>query len=116
MSIVRLTTIAWLALLFSACDTPSSVPRAQASSSEARTLVAAGATLLDVRTPAEYAGGHLDGAMNVPVDEIEPRMSEIPRGQPVVVYCRSGARSARAASALRAAGYEVHDLGSIDAW
>lgn len=79
-------------------------------------LVDRGATLLDVRTPAEYQSGHLEGALNIPVDDLEARMGDVPEGQSVVVYCRSGGRSARAATALRARGYEVHDLGAMSNW
>jgi rhodanese-related sulfurtransferase len=73
--------------------------------------------LLDVRTPQEFAGGHLANAVNIPVEELEARLSEIPMGQPVVVYCRSGNRSADAASILNRAGYtQVLDLGGIIDW
>lgn len=83
---------------------------------EARRLVAAGATLVDVRTPGEFGGGHAEGARNIPVDEIEARMGEIPRDKTVVVYCASGRRSASAASVLSRAGYTVRDLGPLSAW
>lgn len=86
------------------------------TSADAHRLVSEGATLLDVRTRAEYAAGHVDGAVNVPVDEVSARMAEISPDAKVVVYCHSGGRSARAANLLRAAGYEVHDLGSMSAW
>jgi rhodanese-related sulfurtransferase len=86
------------------------------SGAEGRALVGAGATLLDVRSPAEFAAGHLDGAVLVPVDELGARLAEVPRDRPVVVYCRSGGRSARAAALLAAAGYEVHDLGAMASW
>lgn len=79
-------------------------------------LVAAGATLLDVRTPEEFAERHLEGAVNIPVDQVEARLAEIPRDRPVVVYCRSGARSMSAARVLRRSGYDVEDLGSINEW
>lgn len=73
------------------------------------------ALLLDVRTPGEFSGGHLEGAVNVPVQELEQRLAEVgPTDRPVVVYCRSGVRSARAAGLLEAAGFtRVHDLGGI---
>lgn len=83
---------------------------------KARKLVQAGAFLLDVRTPEEFAEGHVDGATNVPVDALAERLADVPKEREVVVYCRSGGRSARAASLLREAGYEVHDLGAMDAW
>jgi len=85
---------------------------------EARQLVAAGARLLDVRAPAEYAGGHLPGAINVPVQELDRRLAEVgPRDGELVLYCRSGKRSARAAEILRAHGFtRVHNLGPMTAW
>lgn len=82
----------------------------------ARALVEAGAQLVDVRTPEEYAKDHVAGAVNVPVTELEGRLSELTRDRPVVVYCRSGNRSAKAASTLCSAGYSVHDFGARSAW
>jgi rhodanese-related sulfurtransferase len=82
----------------------------------AAALVASGATLLDVRTPGEFASGHPEAAVNVPVDEVASRLAEIDRARPVVVYCAAGVRSARAAEVLRAQGYEVHDLGTVGRW
>lgn len=86
--------------------------------SDARELVAKGALLLDVRTTQEFAGGHLPGAVNIPVQDLDRRLSEVgAKERPVVVYCRSGQRSARAARMLKGAGYQaVHDLGSISRW
>ncbi len=84
---------------------------------QARALVAEGAQLVDVRTPGEFGGGHIEGAVNIPVHEVAARAGELDRERPVVVYCQSGMRSAGAARALRAAGFTaVHDLGSIGAW
>lgn len=73
--------------------------------------------LIDVRTPQEFAGGHIAGAVNIPVEEIAGRLGEVAQDQPVVVYCRSGNRSAQAAQILDQAGYApVYDLGGIGAW
>lgn len=84
---------------------------------DARRLVADGALLVDVRTPGEYAGGHIDGAINVPIDQIGRRLDDLgPTERPLVVYCLSGSRSARAADELREAGYTVHDLGAMSSW
>jgi phage shock protein E len=74
-----------------------------------------GAVLLDVRTPGEFASGHLDGAVNIPVDELADRLGEI-EGDQVVVYCRSGHRSAKAAAVLEGAGKQVTDLGAMGNW
>jgi len=84
----------------------------------AKEAVKAGARLVDVRTPGEYAAGHIDGAINIPVQEMDARMAEFgPKDGVVVVYCRSGARSATAKSRLEAAGYKtVHDLGAMGNW
>jgi rhodanese-related sulfurtransferase len=85
---------------------------------EARKLVESGARLVDVRTPEEFAAGHLAGAVNIPVQELAERLGELePRDQPVVLYCRSGNRSGHAARLLKNAGYaRVHDLGAMSRW
>ncbi len=111
---LSLTVALALALVLIGCHDLSG--RARVPGAEARQLVERGATLLDVRTPAEWSSGHLEGATLVPVSELGARMSEVPRDRPVVVYCRSGARSAQAAAMLAAAGYDVHDLGPMSAW
>ncbi|MCB9794606.1 MAG: rhodanese-like domain-containing protein [Alphaproteobacteria bacterium] len=83
----------------------------------ARALVADGAQLVDVRTAAEFGSGHLQGALNIPVSELSRRLGEVPRDRDVVVYCRSGGRSAQAAVILQGAGLTaVHDLGPLTAW
>lgn len=86
-------------------------------SKTARALVADGALLLDVRTPGEFAGGHVEGAKNVPVETLPSGAAGLPTDKPVVVYCRSGARSARAKGILMQSGFAtVHDLGPMSAW
>ena len=82
----------------------------------AKSLVAGGAVLVDVRTPEEYAGGHVDGARNLPVDTLGNHLAELPRDKPIVVYCAAGARAARAARLLASAGYDARDLGGIGNW
>jgi phage shock protein E len=83
----------------------------------ARAWVAGGATLLDVRSPSEFADGHLAAARNIPVGELGGRLAELPPPpHDVVVYCRSGNRSARAAATLASAGYRVLDLGPMSRW
>lgn len=88
------------------------------SPTDARRLVAAGAKLVDVRSPEEFATGHLPGARNIPVDELASRLQEIgPRNQAVVVYCASAGRSASAARLLAGAGFtQVHNLGPMSGW
>ena len=74
--------------------------------------------LLDVRTPEEYRQAHLDGAYLIPVDQVVGRLAEIPRDQPVLVYCAVGSRSAQVFNLLARRGYaEVYNLeGGIYAW
>jgi phage shock protein E len=85
---------------------------------EARQLVRTGARLVDVRTPGEFAAGHIPGAVNIPVQELDARMNELqPKDAAVVVYCRSGNRSGNAARMLKSAGFAVvHDLGAMSRW
>ncbi|SDT80840.1 rhodanese-like domain-containing protein [Actinoplanes derwentensis] len=72
--------------------------------------------LLDVRSPNEYAAGHLPGAVNVPLDELETAAARY-AGQDVVTVCHSGARSLAAARLLDAAGARVQSLaGGTEAW
>ncbi len=96
--------------LTAACATPS------VTSSEAQALVVQHAALLvDVRNPEEFAQGHLPGAINVPVGDLPGRLDQ--KDQDVVVYCRSGHRSAQAAAVLTRAGFtKVHDLGAMSNW
>lgn len=82
-----------------------------------RELVASGALLLDVRTPEEFRDRHLDGAVNIPVQELGTRLGELgAKDRPIVVYCRSGARSATATKVMKSAGYDVLDIGGIGNW
>ncbi|MGQ0507613.1 MAG: rhodanese-like domain-containing protein [Myxococcaceae bacterium] len=72
----------------------------------ARKIVSRGGVLLDVRSPAEYAAGHAEGARNIPVQELEQRVKEV--GDPktgVVVYCKAGMRAASAEQILRKHGF-----------
>lgn len=74
-------------------------------------------TLVDVRSAEEYAGGYIPGAINIAVHELGGKLDRIPKDKPVIVYCRSGNRSAHAAQTLVAAGYsEVYDLGGLFEW
>lgn len=72
-------------------------------------------SILDVRTAMEYEMEHINGAKNIPVNEIQFRLDEIKKlSQPIVVYCLSGGRSAMAASILKQAGInEVYNGGGI---
>lgn len=76
-------------------------------------------TLIDVRTPAEFAEGHLAGATLLDIQDpsFAERLAELPTDGTYVVYCRSGNRSAAAVQAMRQRGFtEVYDLGGIIDW
>ena len=86
----------------SAADTASSLP--------------AGAVLVDVRSPDEFDSGHLEGAVSLPLDRIQFDIARaVPeRTTPLVLYCRSGARSGRACTLLAEMGYgQVTNGGAI---
>jgi len=76
--------------------------------------------VIDVRTPAEYAGAHLVGATNLDVNagDFRSQVSALPRGRTYLVYCHSGNRSARATAVMKDLGFtRVYDLqGGITAW
>ncbi len=91
---------------------------ARISGPEARQLVDQGALLLDVRTPAEFSSGHIEGAINIPIGDLKSRLNELDQANAgIVVYCQSGGRSAIAKKMLERNGFEnVHDLGGIGQW
>lgn len=68
------------------------------------------AFLLDTRTPAEYARGHAEGFVNIPVDELRERLSEIPKNKPLYVMCQSGVRSYIACRILSGNGYDCYNF------
>jgi len=68
--------------------------------------------IIDVRSPFEYEQGHIQRSVNIPVNELKKKLGDIKRsGSPVIVVCRSGARSKMAAEFLQQAGVEVYNGG-----
>lgn len=128
----------WIALVLTAatglaaCGTAPTEPTAQSAAAqgavakdvkvaEFQTLMAReGALLLDVRSDGEWAEGHLEGAAYIPFAsaDFNQQLAALPKDRPVLVYCASGGRSAKAMQALNAAGHpEVYNLlGGIRAW
>ena len=75
-------------------------------------LLAKGALIIDVRTPAEYAGGHIIESVNIPLDTIPGKLNDLKRkNKAIITCCRSGARSGMAANQLRNAGIEAENGG-----
>jgi phage shock protein E len=88
---------------------------------DARSLIAAGAVVIDVRTTGEYADGHLPNATNIPVEEMSTRLDEVAKltgndkTRPIVVYCESGSRASNAKRQLDTIGYSrVVNGGGLD--
>jgi phage shock protein E len=113
MAAVVLSGVATVSTSFAAAPqvTPQQVREMQAQKSAALYV-------LDVRTPGEFASGHVPGAVNIPYDQVASRLAEIPKDKEVVLYCRSGRRAGLAASELEKAGYKDLQLmqGDMPAW
>jgi phage shock protein E len=87
----------------------------QITAEDAQTLLKNGALVVDVRTPPEFRSGHIRGAVNLPVDQIEitlpSRVKD--KNQPILLHCQAGTRSAVAKRKLNAMGYNnAYNLGS----
>ena len=91
---------------------------AEVSVAQAAELRDQGVFVLDVREPDEWAQAHIPGATLIPLGELQSRVNELPKDQPVLVYCRSGNRSATGRDILRAAGFEnvTSMAGGINEW
>lgn len=73
--------------------------------------------LLDVREPEEWRAGHIDGAVHIPMGQLNARRDELATDRMIVAVCRSGARSGAVADALQRAGYQAQNLdGGMYAW
>jgi len=114
---MRTARITFLAIVFTSLTMAGCANKgAKSRGARAKAMVAAGAVLLDVRSPGEFAGGHLPNALNIPISQLGSRIGEVPAGSKVVVYCQSGVRSRQAVSLLQKKGHEVFDLGSWRDW
>ena len=76
------------------------------------------AIIIDVRTPGEYRDGHIPGVVNIPLDELEKRIGEIPKDKKVVLICRTGSRSAQGTRLLRSKGFNnvYNSTGGMSTW
>ena len=97
---------------------PTKAPSISAAELHARRESGAAPVVIDVRTPEEYASGHIPGAVNVPFDQVAQRIAEIDAPHGVALYCMVGPRARKGESALLAAGYEkiFHLEGGLAAW
>jgi len=76
-------------------------------------LIASGAKIVDVRTQGEYAGGHIQGSVNIPLNLLTGNMGKLKKDKPIITCCASGIRSRTARSILQSNGFsEVYNGGS----
>ncbi len=77
-------------------------------------LIEQGALVVDVRTPQEYAQGHIDNAVNFPLSKLDKHFQGINKDQMIVLYCRSGNRSGQAYQYLQSLGFtNLHNAGGL---
>ena len=108
-SVSSILTIVVLLSLTLACRTSRGDP------SVVREKIKAGALVVDVRTPAEVAAGAYQGAINIPLDQVEKRLADFgDHKRPVVLYCRSGHRAGQAKAILVSNGFsDVTNAGGL---
>ena len=119
----RVTVVIALVALFSTAvlaEEPETreAPDISAAELHARRESEAAPLVIDVRTPEEYASGHIPGAVNIPFDQVADRISELDSPHGVALYCMVGPRARKGESALLDAGYETvfHLDGGLAAW
>lgn len=115
---MRTRPFLFIAALAASLLTPAlfgAVGAEEKNKTDVKAKIAAGARILDVRTPAEFAEGHYANAVNLPVQQLKERLAEAgPKDKPVLVYCRSGHRSAMAKKILVENGWkDVTDAGAF---
>ncbi len=87
------------------------------TASDAAAAITAGAFLVDVRNDDEWNAGHAPSALYITLSEVPTRYSEIPRDRDIIVVCRAGARSLKAAELLEAQGFNAYNLtGGMQSW
>lgn len=104
-----------MSILLSAIATTAMAKDLTSMAIEGLKRVDNGAVLIDVRSYEEYDSGHIEGSINIPLDQLEFEMRSFNQNQNMVFYCRSGNRSSRATEALKSFGYtNVYDAGAYE--
>ena len=107
----------WYAMSNQQHDTTTNTARRITPQQYQTTYASRDHLLVDVRTPEEFATGHIPGAVNIPLPSLPERMATLPHDRPIILYCSSGVRSREAAKILTQGGFsDVHDLGVISEW
>jgi phage shock protein E len=107
-----------LALPVSADSPPVEAPTVTPAELQARRESGTAPVVIDVRSAAEFATGHIPGAVNIPFDEVAERISEVDAPNGVALYCMVGPRARKGEAALLASGYVsvLHIEGGLAAW
>ena len=108
---LSIALVAVSTLAFGACSSSDE------SSSRVDAAVIAESMIIDVRTPEEYAAGHLDGATLIDIKDasFDEKIAELDPNASYIIYCRSGNRSAQAVERMKGAGFtNLTDLGSLE--
>jgi len=109
-----------LALIGCTPETPSEFKDLSAEQAQAALTKDQGVRVLDIRTPAEYMNGHIQGAKNVDYysREFKEKLNELDKNATYLVYCRSGNRSAKAMSLFRELGFSgiLHLKNGVKSW
>jgi phage shock protein E len=113
---VRIATVGVVALLGFAPMTMAACSSSDSAAGASAEAVASGAVLLDVRTPEEFASGHLEGAINIDVQspDFNQKVAELDPSATYLVYCRSGNRSGQAIDRMEGLGFtDLTNIGSV---
>ncbi|ABW09616.1 rhodanese-like domain-containing protein [Frankia sp. Mgl5] len=89
---------------------PQQIPTVNVTELPVHLPAEGGPLLVDVREPDEWAAGHIDGAVHIPMGDFLARISEVPREREIVVVCRSGSRSAAVTAHLAREGWQARNL------
>jgi rhodanese-related sulfurtransferase len=113
-----LSAVALAVFLAAPARAEPEVPSVEPKDLQERLGSDAAPVVIDVRTAAEYAAGHIPGAVNIPYDEVAERISEVDAPHGVALYCMRGPRARKGEAALLASGYEsvLHVEGGFSAW
>ena len=116
---IRLLLVALLVAMLAGCGQSPAGAGVDISVDEAlRLWQNKEAIIIDVRTPGEYRDGHIPGVVNIPLDELEKRIGEIPKDKKVVLICRTGSRRAQGTRLLRSKGFNnvYNSTGGMSTW
>lgn len=118
-SLLLLGLVSFILSMLTGCGAAPADPAVDVSVTEAlRLWQTKEAVLIDIRTPLEYRDGHIPGVANIPLDELERRMNEVPKDRKVVLICRTGSRSAEGTKMLRSKGMAnvFNSTGGMSTW